>query len=88
MPSWPDQAERSNKYTPLVAWIAAQVGDHVTLTFTEIEAIIGASLSVSAQVGISYWIDPSQRVVRDLTAIGWRAHLLIREHAVAFQRID
>jgi hypothetical protein len=38
----------SSKYTPLVAYLAAQEGEQVTLTVTEIEAIIGAPLSVWA----------------------------------------
>jgi hypothetical protein len=75
------------RYTPLVAYIVEQEGDHVTLTFTEIEAIIGVPLTVSAQTGHHFWIGRSQRLVRDLMAIGWQAHLWVREHAVEFQRI-
>jgi hypothetical protein len=88
MPRWPGQAKRSSKYTPLVAFIAAQKGNHVTLTITEIEAIIGAPLPVSAQVDHSYWINPALRFVRDLTAIGWRARLVVSAHAVEFQSIE
>jgi hypothetical protein len=88
MPRWPGQAERSSKYTPLVAYLAAEEGNHVTLTFTEIEAMIGVPLPVSAQVGLSFWIGRRQRVLRDLAAIGWRARLRVREHAVEFRRIS
>jgi hypothetical protein len=64
------------------------VGNHVTLTFAEIEAIIGVPLSVSAQVSEGIWSHRRDRIVRDLTAIGWRAHLRVREHVVEFQRIS
>jgi hypothetical protein len=76
-----------SRYTPLVAYLAAQAGNHVTLTFAEIEAIIGMPLSVSAQVSDSIWMSPRERLVRDLAAIGWRAHLRVRVHAVEFRRI-
>jgi hypothetical protein len=88
MPRWSGQAERSSKYTPLVAFIAAQKDDDVTLTFAEIEVIIGVPLSDSVQVGLSFWTRQSQRVVRDLTTIGWRARLLVPAHAVEFRRIS
>jgi hypothetical protein len=87
MPRWPGQAESHSRYTPLVAYIASQEGAFLTLTFAEIEAIIGAPLSVSAQVIQSLWSSPRQRLVRDLAAIGWRARLVVPAHAVEFRRI-
>jgi hypothetical protein len=78
---------RASRFTPLIAVIAAQEGDNLTLTFAEIEAITGVPLSVSAQVSSASWINPSTRFVRDLTAIGWRAHLRVQEHVVEFWRI-
>jgi hypothetical protein len=78
---------KGSRYTPLVAFIAAQQTEPLTLTFAEIEAIIGAPLSVSAQVILSIWSSQSSRVSRDLAAIGWAAHLLIPAHAVEFRPI-
>jgi hypothetical protein len=76
-----------SRYTTLVAYIARQDGDHVILTFAEIEAIIGVPLSVSAQVVQSIWSGSDQRIARDLTAIGWRAHLVVPGHLVEFERM-
>jgi hypothetical protein len=76
------------RYTPLIAYLAAQEGNHVTLTFAEIEAIIGVPLSVSAQVSDAIWMSQRERLGRDLAASGWRAHLRVRGHAVTFQRIN
>jgi hypothetical protein len=87
MPRRPGPPEHGSRFTPLVAFIEAQQGDHVTLTFTEIEAIIGAPLSISAQVTNTLWSSPQLRHVRDLAAVGWRAHLRVRAHAVEFRRI-
>jgi hypothetical protein len=84
----PGQAERNSKYTPLVTYLAAQDGDLVTLTFTEIEAIIGVPLSVSSQMEPSCWTYSQHRHVRDLAAVGWRSRLRVREHAVEFWRIS
>jgi hypothetical protein len=46
-----------------------------------------APLANSAQVRPSFWARPQQRFVRDFTAIGWQAPLLIRKYAVTFRRI-
>jgi hypothetical protein len=87
MPRQRARGGRRVNYLPLVAFIAAQHEDSLTLTFADIEAIIGAPLSTSAQVSLSFWASPQQRFVRDLTAIGWQAHLLIHAYAVEFRRI-
>jgi hypothetical protein len=76
-----------SKFAPLVAFVATQGGDNLTLTYTEIERIIGMPLSITAQVGHSIWSSPTQRFVQDLAAIGWRAHLQVHDRAVEFRRI-
>jgi hypothetical protein len=78
---WPSQ------FTPLVAYLAAQDTDMVTLTFAQIEVMIGRPLSVSAQVSSSRWDGRASRVGRDLGAIGWRAWLRVKQHTVEFRRI-
>jgi hypothetical protein len=64
-----------------------QDADHITLTFTEIEAMIGVPLSVSAQINGASWTSDQQRLARDLAAIGWRARLRVRGRAVEFRRV-
>jgi len=41
---------RPAKYQPLADYLAAQAGERVTLTFTEIEAILGAELPATAHL--------------------------------------
>jgi hypothetical protein len=76
-----------SRYTPLIAYLAVQDVDQVRLTFTEIEAIIGTPLSLSAQLSGTMWTSDQQRLARDLADLGWRAHLRVRVHAVEFRRI-
>jgi hypothetical protein len=62
-----------SKFTPLVTFLATRGEEEsVTLTLAEIEAIIGRPLATSAHVSPSWWVQASERHVRDLRAIGWR----------------
>lgn len=68
LPVAPEGPPRPSRDTPLVADLATQAGDAVTLRFAAIAAIIGAPLPVSAQVAPSYWTSaPTLRLVHDLT---------------------
>jgi hypothetical protein len=87
MPRRRESYVRASRFAPLVAFIAAQQEERLTLTFAEIEAIIGAPLSVSAQVTPSTWSSQSSRLSRDLAAIDWRARLVVPAHLVEFRRI-
>ena len=88
MPKRSDDRSYPSHFTPLIAHLATQEADSVTLTFAEIEAIIGRPLSVSARVGYAMWSGASRRIPRDLQAIGWRARLNVQAHVVAFRRDD
>ncbi len=79
------------KYDPLVRYLMTQPGDRVTLTFAEIEAVIGAPLPASARLrrwwhmGLLSPIAP-RHVVQ---AAGWRIVLdgfWGREPVVTFVR--
>jgi hypothetical protein len=50
MPRWPGPS----RYHPLTRYLAGLTADEVTLTFAEIEAIIGAPLPAAARVR-SWW---------------------------------
>ena len=78
--SWP------SRFAPLVAYLATQTDDAVTLSLAQIEAIIGVPLSVTATVSQAWWVSGSERHVRDLQAIGWRAHLNVKVRQVLFRR--
>jgi hypothetical protein len=74
-------------YAPLLAYLRDASADRVSLTFAEIEAIIGRPLALSAQVTPSYWTNaPYIPFVRDLQALGWRAHLEVQRQRVEFRR--
>ncbi len=62
------------KYEPLRRYLAAQVGETVTLTFAEIEGLIGASLPASAEQR-SWWVnrtDGGFPQMRAWQSAGWR----------------
>jgi len=60
------------KYDPLAAYLAGLAADEVTLTFAEIERIVGAPLPASARLS-SFWSTTTQPLVaRPWTRAGWR----------------
>ena len=77
------------KYDPLTRYLAALTVDEVTLTFPEIEAIIGAPLPASASLS-SFWPRTARELVaRPWVRAGWqvaRAHLHSATPAVTFAR--
>jgi hypothetical protein len=78
---------RGGRYMPLVAYLIAHEADSVTLTFTQIEELIGRPLSLTAQVSSAFWTAThGLRFLRDLHALGWRARLDVKERAVEFRR--
>jgi len=87
MPRRYNLRELPSRYTPLIAYLATREGDSATLTFTEIEVMIGVPLSVSVQINGASWASDRQRFARDLTAIGWRARPRVRARAVEFRRL-
>ena len=67
---------RRPKYQPLADYLAAQTGNEVTLTFAEIEALVGAPLPQTA-MKTAFWVNrrsawgmPGQ--ARAWAAAGWR----------------
>ena len=88
MPRHPGRQPDGSRFAPLVAYLASRAEETETVTLAQIAALIGRPLSVSAQVGLSYWTNAQSRRSRDLRAAGWQAHLVVRERAVTFRRID
>ena len=61
------------KYDPLARYLAAQPGDRVTLTLTEIEAIVGVLLPRSAWRPIFWGNQPRwNSAARSWRSVGWR----------------
>ncbi len=74
------------KYQPLLDFLAIQSERDGTLSFSEIEAIIGAPLSVSAMTMPTAWHRATEMHVRRWRAIGWRAYYDRRSQCVHFAR--
>ncbi len=74
------------KYQPLVDYIATQHADTVTLSFGEIEVIVGSPLPESMQTDAWLWRGPEYAYVWRLEARGWRAQLDRRNRCVHFAR--
>ncbi len=74
------------KYQPLIDHVAKQPEEAVTLSFTEIEAIIGNPLPETIQVDTAMWNNTGSAIVWRLEALGWRARLDRRNHCVHFTR--
>ncbi len=71
-------------YQPLIEYLAKQDEREVTLTFTEIEAIIGRPLALAALNMPQSWHAPTNLHVRRWQAIGWRARFDRRNQCVHF----
>ncbi len=74
------------KYQTLVDYVAAQTEKALTLSFAEIEAIVGAPLPNTMQVDMCQWKGTKYAYVWRLKALGWRATLDRRNRCVHFAR--
>ncbi len=75
-----------SKYQPLVDYVAAQTENALTLTFAQIEAIIGGSLSEAMQNDGGMWKRPHHPYVQAWEAAGWTATFDRRNRCVRFAR--
>jgi hypothetical protein len=76
----------ATKYQPLVDHIAAQNEQELTLSFTEIEAIVGSPLAESMRINTAVWTSTAYALVWRLEALGWHARLDRRNRCVHFTR--
>jgi len=74
------------RYQPLIDHLASRTESEVSLTFPEIEAILGVPLALSAYVNTSYWTGRTMAHARALRALGWRARIDRRNRCVHFTR--
>ncbi len=74
------------KYQPLVDYVAKHPEKVLTLSFAEIETIVGSPLPESMQTDAWLWRGPEYAYVWRLEALGWRAHLDRRNQCVRFTR--
>ena len=81
------------KYDPLTAYLADLPANEVTLTFAELEQLVGAPLPVSAWQSF-YWTRsalPRGHQSRPWSRVGWRVarvYLRLDSPAVTFVRVQ
>jgi hypothetical protein len=73
-------ARKRSRYAALAEWLAAQPAARVTLSFTEVEAIVGVRLPPAARRERPWWTSQSQRhqYVQTWRAAGWEVHTFDR----------
>ena len=81
-----------SRYAPLALWLQQQSPrqEKLTLTFSQIEEIIGEALPISARQHRSWWANDSVGHVqsRQWLDVGWRvANIVMTEENVTFTRI-
>jgi hypothetical protein len=74
------------KYQPLIDYVAMQPEDIVTLSFAQIETIVGGRISETMQVDTSLWNGGRSAIAWRLRDIGRRATLDRRNRCVVFAR--
>ncbi len=75
-----------SKFQPLAEYLAAHVDDRVTLTFAELEAILGLPLPMNAYITSWWWHNAKYAHARSWEAAGWRARYDRRNECVHFTR--
>ena len=86
MPSEDRRRPRRTMYQPLTEYLGMHNEQDVTLTFAEIEALIGRPLAVSASNDPGTWHSTVKPHVRQWRAIGWHARFDRRGQCVHFTR--
>jgi hypothetical protein len=82
-------ARKRSRYQDLADWLTAQPGSLVTLTFTEVEAIVGARLPATARLERGWWtsLDDRHQYVQRWRARGWEVRTFDRRRrTVTFTR--
>jgi hypothetical protein len=82
-------ARPPDPYRPLRVYLADQPGEELTLTFSEIESLLGMSLPDGAWLRAWWTNTPAAPQARSWLRTGWRVHWVRRsgtEAAVTFTR--
>jgi len=84
------RAPSASKYDPLIQHLTNYRGDDLTLTFAEIEDLLGERLPDTARSYEAWWAnttsDPTHTWANRWTAVGWRALVDLPRERVAFTR--
>jgi hypothetical protein len=86
----PTVSRRPARYAPLGQYLAAVPGPRVTLTFAEIETLVGRPLPLSAVQYRDWWTAPATRSnpqAGSWLSVGWQvAHADLRGRMITFVR--
>ncbi len=74
------------RYTPFADWLAEQREHECTLSFDEVEAVIGGSLPPSARRYTAPWYSSVNPLARAIRAVGWRASVSVPDARVTLRR--
>ena len=67
--------EHTGKYRPIWEWLSRQDRDEVSVSFQELEAVLGFSLPRSCREHLPHWYGyEGSAVARAIIDAGWRAH--------------
>lgn len=73
--SEPALAGHSGKYAPLCRWLRAQDGPELTVTFGQVEEVLGFPLPASSRHHVPHWHSyDGSAVARAIVDAGWKAH--------------
>lgn len=81
-------AEHSGKYRPLWLWLRKQDGPAITISFADIEAVLGFPLPPSSRRHLPHWYGYDNTAVgRAIQDAGWRARRVsLERETVTFER--
>ncbi len=86
------RARSASKYDPLIEHLAQYHGAELTLTFEEVEDLLGESLPAAARTHQAWWAnttaDPTYTWANRWTAGGWRSQVDLDGEYVVFTRRD
>lgn len=84
------EREHAGKYRPLWSWLRLQETSPVTVTFREIETILGFPLPPSSRRHLPHWYGYEGTAVgRAIRDAGWRArHVDLAAESVVFERTE
>ena len=81
--------EYDGKYKALTEFLAARGGKSVTMTFAEIEEILGFSLPASARAHAAWWANQLRGQSLAWVVVSYKtADVLLEEERVTFLRLD
>jgi hypothetical protein len=80
---------RGSKYEPLFRFLRSKDLDHIVMTFSEVESVLGFTLPISASKYIAWWDGASQHSqAYSWTEAGFKAKPRLREKKVEFIKYE